>query len=403
MRTIAHQEATDFFRSALELMDLAGAEEAKKAEVREKLADAYYRNNDFRSAMSAYQYLLKSFQARSKDDAPNADLARVMKKIGKVLAKRGEQDAGLPYCQTALDQFEKLGETLEVAELLNRSAWLHREKDDYASARAFSERALRLLEAGEPNIVYGYVKNMLGCIEYNLGNWQKARDLLLEALEVGDKLGSEQLCKVASTNLGNTLWKLGDWNVALQYYKMNLELSEQQGDLWNLITAYNNTGIIEFGRGNFQIAAEYFEKSVRIDEKIGAVEHEALARENLAEALEMLGRWSDALGQYNRCLSLQGVDETGASRTSVLSPRARLTNKKGDIAKALEYGQKALAAAERARDEDLVAEACYVLANIEDERENIAESERFLNRALEIFEQNHTVQGLARAHTAAAS
>jgi Nif-specific regulatory protein len=403
MRTVAHQEATDFYRSALELMDLAGAEEARKAEVREKLADAYYRNNDFRSAMSAYQYLLKSFQARSKDDAPNRDLARVMKKIGKVLAKRGEQDAALSYFQNALDQFEKLGERLEVAELLNRSAWLHREKDDYEGARAFSERALQLLEGVEPNIVYGYIKNMLGCIEYNLGSWQKARDLLLEALQIGDKLGSEQLCKVATTNLGNTLWKLGDWNTALTYFKMNLELSEQQGDLWNLITAYNNIGIIEFGRGNFQTAAQYFERSVRLDEKIGALENEALARENLAEALEMLGRWTDALVQYNRCLSLQGFDETRASRTSVYIPLARLTNKKGDIAKALEYGQKALSAAERARDEDLVAEACYVLAQIEDERENYADAERHLARAMTIFEAHQTTQGLARAHTAAAS
>ena len=122
---------------------------------------------------------------------------------------------------------------------------------------------------------------------------------------------------------------LGDWNTALQYYKMNLELSEQQGDLWNLITAYNNTGIIEFGRGNFQTAAQYFERSVRLDEKIGALENEALARENLAEALEMLGRWNDALVQYNRCLSLQGFDETRASRTSVYIPLARLTNKRG--------------------------------------------------------------------------
>jgi Nif-specific regulatory protein len=403
MRTVAHQEATDFFRSALELMDLAGAEEARKAEVREKLADAYYRNNDYRSAMSAYQYLLKSIQARSKDDAPSGDLARVMKKIGKVLAKRGEQDAALSYFQNALDQFESLGETLEVAELLNRSAALHREKDDYEGARAISERALQLLEGREPNIVYAYVKNMLGCIEFNLGNWQKAKALLLESLQLGDSLQSEQLCKVASTNLGNTLWKLGDWKSALQYFRLNLRLSEEQGDLWNLITAYNNVGVIEFGRGNFQTASEYFEKSVRIDEKIGALENEALARENLAEALEMLGQWNNALVQYNRCLSLRGFDETRASRSSVYVPMARLTNKKGDIAKALEYGQKALAAAERARDEDLMAEACYVLAQIEDERENYAEAERHLARAMTIFEAHQTTQGLARAHTAAAS
>jgi tetratricopeptide (TPR) repeat protein len=121
--------------------------------------------------------------------------------------------------------------------------------------------------------------NMLGVVEYNLGNWQKARELLMESLQVGEKVGSERLCKVASTNLGNTLWKLGDWVSALQYYKMNLALSESEGDLWDLITAYNNIGIIEFSRGAFQVASEYFEKSVRID--IGAVSTR-LARQDLA-------------------------------------------------------------------------------------------------------------------------
>jgi Nif-specific regulatory protein len=220
---------------------------------------------------------------------------------------------------------------------------------------------------------------------------------------VADKAGSERLSKVATTNIGNTLWKLGDWVNALQYYKMNLALSEAEGDLWDLITAYNNVGIIEFSRGNFHVAAEYFEKSVRIDEKIGAVENEALARENLAEALEMLGRWNDALVQYNRCLALQGFDETRASRSSVYIPLARLMGKKGDIAKAMSYAQKALSAAERARDEDLIAEASYVLANIEDERENYAEAERHLARTLSIFASHQTTQGLSRAHTAAAS
>jgi len=402
-RTLAHEEATEFYRSALELMDLAGFDEAHKAEVREKLADAYYRSNDFRGAMSAYQYLLKSIQARARSEAPNADLARVMKKIGKVLTKRGEQDSALSYYNNAREIYEQLGETQEVAELLNRMAWVHKDINDYVTAHETSERALALLEGSEPNIVYGYIKNTLGTIEYALGNWQKSKELLMQAVEVGSKVASEQLCKVASTNLGNTLWKLGDWTSALQYYKMNLELSEAEGDIWDLITAYNNVGVIEFGRGNFQAALEYFDKSARIDEKIGAIEYEALARENVGEALEMLGRWNDAFEQYTRCINMRGFDESRASRSSVYIPLARLTNKKGDIAKALEYVQKALAAAERAREEDSIAEACYVLAAIEDERENYLEADRYLGRALKIFEDQQTTNGLARAHTARAS
>jgi Nif-specific regulatory protein len=402
-RTMAQEEAAEFYRSALELMDLAGADEARKAEVREKLADAYYRSNDLRGAMHAYQYLLKSIQSRSRGEAPNADLARVMKKVGKVLSKRGEHDSALAYYDNAREIFEQLGETLEIAEMLNRMASVYREMDDNEQARQSAERAMKLLEGAESNVVYGYIKNLLGNIEYSLGNWQKSKEILLEAVEIGAKVGSEQLCKVASTNLGNTLWKLGDWTSALQYYKMNLELSEQEGDLWSLITAYNNVGIIEFGRGNFHAALEYFDKSARIDEKIGAIEYEALARENVGEALEMLGRWNDAAEQYQRCVHMRGFDESRASRVSVYIPFARLANKKGDIAKALEYVQKALTAAERSREEDTIAEACYVLASIEDERENYIEGERYLDRALKIFEDKQTISGLARAHTAKSS
>jgi Nif-specific regulatory protein len=399
-RTLAHEEATEFYRTALELMDLGGFDEAHKSEVREKLADAFYRSANYREAMQAYQFLLKSIQARVGDGA-SEDLGRVMKKIGKVLGKRGENDSALSYFQNALTIYEQLGgHKLDVAELLNRIAWQHRERDDFDAASQSAEKARAMLEGDPPNVVYGYVKNTLGIIEYGVGNWQRSKEILLEAYAVADQIGSGQLKKVVSTNIGNTLWKLGDWDTALQFHRKNLELSESEGDLWSLITAYNNVGVIEFCRGNFHQAGDYFEKSVRIDDKIGSLDFEALARENLGEALEMVGRWKEALEHYHRCVALEGFDETRASRTSVYVPLARLTNKKGDIAKALEYGQKALAAAERARDEDLIAEASYILAAIEDERENHDEAERNLARAMEIFEQNKTVQGLARAHTA---
>jgi len=400
-RTLAHEEATEFYRIALELMDLGGMEEARKAEVREKLADAYYRRDDYRSAMHAYQFLLKSIQSRHPDDESNVDIARVMKKIGKVLAKRGDQEAAMAYYQSSLAIYERLEQTMDVAEMLNRLAWLYRMRDDLDTARETAERAGAMLSSQAPTVVFGYVKNILGLIEFAGGNWMRSREILEEAVAIGEQLGSEQLRKVASMNLGNTLWKLGQWDTAMQYFRGNLERSEAEGDLWDLVMAYNNVGVIEYGRGNFQIAADLFEKSVRIDEKIGALDHEALARENLADALEMLGRWDEALEQYRRCLSMEGFDEAKASRLSVYVPLARLTKKRGDIARALEYAQKALAAGERARDEDLIAEAAYIVASIEDERGNEEEAERYLSRALKIFENNRTLHGLARAHTAA--
>ncbi|HEX6086385.1 MAG TPA: sigma 54-interacting transcriptional regulator [Thermoanaerobaculia bacterium] len=401
-RTLAHEEATEFYRVALELMDLGGFDEMRKSEVREKLADAYYRRDDYRSAMHAYQFLLKSIQSRHPEDHASADVARVMKKIGKVLARRGDIDAAMTYFHGALSIYESLGDKLAIAEMLNRIAWQHRMRDDLDSARDSAERAQRMLQDSEPSVVYGYVKNMLGVIEFARGNWQRSREILEEAVQLGEALKSDQLRKVASMNLGNTLWKLGEWGEAMQHYRQILERCEAEGDLSDLATAYSNVGVVEYGRGNFHAATELFEKSVRIDEKIGALEHEALVRENLGDALEMLGLWNEAMVQYRRCVEIEGFDETRASRLSVYVPLSRLTKKRGDIARALEYGQKALAAGERGRDEDLIAEAAYVLASIEDERGNLDEAERYLKRAMSIFESNRTLHGMARAHTAAA-
>src|SRR5258706_3569933 len=255
-RTVAHEEATEFYRTALELMDLSSADEVRKSDAREKLGESYYRAGDFRSAMQSFQFLLKSIQARNHDSAPSADLDRVMKKVGKVLGKRGEQDAALSYFHNAMEQFEQLGQKLEVAELLNRIAWMYRDKDDYQAARASAQRAADLLSDDKSSIVYGYIKNMLGIIAFNVGAWDESKGHLDEALAIGRKVGSKQLTKYASTNLANTVYKLGDWQEALGYYVSNVEASEAEGDLWDLITAYNNVGVVEHGRGNFVKAAE---------------------------------------------------------------------------------------------------------------------------------------------------
>src|SRR5258706_15565322 len=107
--TVPHQEATEVYRTALQLMGLSEADEARKADAREKLADSYYRSSDYRSAMQTFQFLLKSIQTRNHDAGPSADLARVMKKVGKVLGKRGEQDAALSSFPNAKNTFERRG------------------------------------------------------------------------------------------------------------------------------------------------------------------------------------------------------------------------------------------------------------------------------------------------------
>jgi tetratricopeptide (TPR) repeat protein len=128
-----------------------------------------------------------------------------MKKVGKVLGKRGEQDAALSYFHNAMEQFEQLGQKLEVAELLNRIAWMYRDKDDYQAARASAQRAADLLSDDTSSIVYGYIKNMLGIIAFNVGAWDESKQHLDAALAIGRKVGSKQLTTSASWSTGGAI------------------------------------------------------------------------------------------------------------------------------------------------------------------------------------------------------
>jgi Nif-specific regulatory protein len=397
-RTLAHEQAAEFYRVALELMDLSGDDD-RKAEIRERLGDAYYRSGNYRGAMQVYQFLLKSMQARGRDAASAGDrLSVVTKKVGKLLAKRAEYDAALSYLQEALRLYRESGSSTDTAEVLNRIAWVQKEKGDLGEAERTARQALDALDGNEPAAAQGYIRNTLGRIALARSDWATARSCFEEALEVARAAGSDQLQKEVTANIGHVLWKTGEWDQALLMFRRNLEQSQAEGDLWDLVGAYNSIGLIELSRGRFHEAAELFDRSVVLDEKLGSPEGEAFAQQRLGEALEMMGHWTEARERYERCLSIEGFDESRPSRASVYVPYARLTAKLGDIARALAYAQKAYDAAERARDDELMGEAAFVLAQIEQERENYGDAGRHAHQAMAFLERSGGLHSVARIH-----
>ncbi len=394
---LAHEQAAEFYRIALELMDLSG-DHARRLEIRERLGDAYYRNNNFRGAMQVYQFLLKSIQSREADEESQLAAAGIMRKIGKLLARRGESDAALTYFQDAMQIHERLGSATDVAELLNRTAWIHRDRGEFAEAERTAQQASRMIGGDPLSPLHGYVEDMLGEIAYGRGDWETARVHFEKAFETAERLDCEQLRRVSSRHLGNVLWKVGEWDAALQHHRRNLDKSETDGDLWDLVTAYNNVAVIELSRGNFHAAAQLFQKSYHLGEKLGSPESESVALEYLGQSLERLGRWNDAMARYQQAVRLEGFDENRPSRVSVYVPLARLTARRGDIARALQYAQRVYDLAERTRDENLLAEASYVLGVIEKRRENYEEAAEHIESAMELFTRNGTRHGIARTH-----
>src|ERR1043166_8008920 len=96
----------------------------------------------------------------------------------------------MSYFQNALTIYEQLEQKCDVAEMMNRIAGIYREKDNMELAGEMAEKARSMLEDEPPTVVAGYIRNTQGVIEYALGNWQRAKQILLDAYCIGDLVGS---------------------------------------------------------------------------------------------------------------------------------------------------------------------------------------------------------------------
>jgi Nif-specific regulatory protein len=399
--TLVHEQAAEFYRLALELMDLAGREE-DRLDIRERLGDAYGAANDLQRAMQVYQFVLKSLRARGDEGSRSDRSLSLMLRIAEILARRSEHDSAISYLRQIAETYRSQDRKLDLAGILERVAAIQHESGDLDDAERTIAEAGALAESDPHSEVRGRVLVTAGRLALERSDWTGARELFEQASRVSRKIGSPDLEKAATTLGGNALFKLGRWEEALEMYRVNLARAQEEGDLWDLVAAYNHIAQIEFARGRFESAAEYFGKSIRIDEKLVSPQDEALARKNLGECLEMMGQWHEALEHYERCLRIPGFSEDRPSRIVVYVALARLLGKKGEAARATEYAEKARDAARRNRNEELLAEASFVLSRLERDRDNLDRAKELLEESKRIFRETSTPQGLAKSEALAA-
>ena len=200
----------------------------------------------------------------------------------------------MSYFQSALAIYEQLG----------REVRRRRDAEPIAGstatrttglAREMAEKARAMLAEEPPTVVSGYINNMHGIIEYALGNWQRAKRCSSSHC-IGDVVGSDQLKKKALDEPRQHALEARRLGDGARVLPARTSSSPRPRAISGISSpAYNNVGVIEFGRGKFHARRGVLREELRIDEKIGALENEALALENLGEALEMVGKWDDAV------------------------------------------------------------------------------------------------------------
>lgn len=206
---------------------------------------------------------------------------------------------------TKIDSLSKILKTAEAdtarIDILNELAFSYVHVDPLV---AKDDVDIALQAAKELNYKKGEALsvNILGGIEWSLGNYEKALAYYLESLDQHEALGDKLTAAMILNNIGEIHKKLGNEEKSLNYLRRATEILKR----YNYATlGYSNLGEIYFMLHNYDSAEYYYKQALRSNEIEKNEKYEAYAYHGLAEVDHARRNYGVALQNASRALDIR--------------------------------------------------------------------------------------------------
>lgn len=113
------------------------------------------------------------------------------------------------------------------------------------------------------------VLQVLGSINSQISEYEKASEYFFEALELSRKIGNERGEVFSLTKLGIVQQNLNDYSIAQRFLHDAIHKAQEIGDWGGESIALSEAGFLEERNGNFENAAEYYQKAINLFEDKG--------------------------------------------------------------------------------------------------------------------------------------
>jgi tetratricopeptide (TPR) repeat protein len=287
----ANREAIDYYSRALQLSQHIAEAERERWEAAVGLADVQQHIGEYEEAMAFYQAALEERQ-----DAPPAERADVMLKLGRAWDKLGNLERAESWLRTASEtiaQDESPSPAIE-AEIYSALGWLTLRGGDLPEAQKLLERATNLVDGTQHLQVLSSVLNRLGAVYFSHGDWEQAVEVVQRSLDIRERLGDLLGVARSSNNLGILKCDSGDWQGALQTYWRSLEAMRTIGDIEGTAIAHTNIGNVYIDLGDWDKAEQNLRQSYEIAQRIANPYERAQANLNLGRLFYRKGEWTQA-------------------------------------------------------------------------------------------------------------
>lgn len=269
--------------------------------------------------------LLKEYAADSAQNKEDTNTVKLLNALSYAYVNI-EPANGLKYGQQALSLAEKLEWKRGLALANGAIGVNYFSRSDYPKSLDYALKSLKINEAlGDKKSMASNLGNIAN-IYNNQENYPSALDYYSRALKMFEDLKDKKDQAISLGNLGNTYLNLNNYPKTLEYSLKALSMCEETGNKQGVASNLGNISGAYTGMGNYPKALEYGLKAIAMFEQIGD-------KNNLIANI----------GNVGECY-LDMVRDTSEPETN--------TEKKANLAHAIDYLNRAIALAEEIGDLD---------------------------------------------------
>ena len=226
-------------------------------------------------------------------------------RLGVIHALIGEYDMALSRYHQALEHLhhQAAPSIEEQLRLYHHIASVYEKRTAFERAFDWLQRALDLAGTLQSTQVANCW--LLGAgLHQRQGRYPQALEWGQHALDMAIAIGSSISEAAALLLLGGTYRNIGDNQRAFELMSRSLERYQETAQLGRQADAYNNLANICYELGRLSEARRYYQAGAKIKQDIGDVYGEALIAGNLGEVFRLEGHIDQAIAQYGHALAI---------------------------------------------------------------------------------------------------
>ena len=255
---------------------------------------------------------------------------------------------------------------------------------NYEEARRLLKESIEILDALGDRKGRSASLHQLAIIESGQGNYEEARRLLKESIEIKDALGDRQGRSASLHQLAIIEEGQGNYEEARRLLKESIEIKDALGDRQGRSASLHQLAIIEYGQGNYEEARRLLKESIEIKDALGDRQGRSASLHQLAIIEEGQGNYEEARRLLKESIEIMDALGDRQGRSASLHQLAIIEYGQGNYEEARRLLKESIEIMDALGDRQGRSASLHQLAIIEEGQGNYEEARRLLKESIEI-------------------